>query len=129
MRPFFAFKANKPPHTGIRKGCPYLISLTVCPSVCVCVTNVVFTDCRAFTRLISTNPGSLEAGEYGLTRGTCFFAHRREVVAVAELLWISWCVLGAADFLALFMSLHFQIRGARAVSVDSVKGQRHHLTS
>ena len=29
-----------------------------------------------------------EAWEYGLTRGTCFVAHRLEVVAVAGLLWI-----------------------------------------
>ena len=41
----------------------------------------------------------MEAGEYGLTRGTCFIARRLELVAVAGLLWISWCVLGGADFL------------------------------
>ena len=40
----------------------------------------------------------MEAGEYGLTRGTCFVARRLEVVADAGLLWISWCVLGGADF-------------------------------
>ena len=40
----------------------------------------------------------MEAGEYGLTRETCFVARRLEVVAVAGLLWISWCVLGAAGF-------------------------------
>ena len=40
----------------------------------------------------------MEAGEYGLTRGTCFVARRLEVVAVAGLLWISWCVLGGAIF-------------------------------
>ena len=40
----------------------------------------------------------MEAGEYGLTRCTCFIARRLELVAVAGLLWISWCVLGAADF-------------------------------
>ena len=34
----------------------------------------------------------MEAGEYGLTRGTCFVQRRLEVVAVAGLLWISWCV-------------------------------------
>ena len=44
------------------------------------------------------NPGSMEVGEYGLTRGTCFVARRLVVVAVAGLLWISWCVLGAAGF-------------------------------
>ena len=38
----------------------------------------------------------MEAGEYGLTRGTCFVASRLEVVAVAVLLWILWGVLGAA---------------------------------
>ena len=47
---------------------------------------------------ISTNPGSMEAGGYGLTRGTCFVARRLEVVAVAGLLWISWRVLAGADF-------------------------------
>ena len=46
----------------------------------------------------------MEAGEYGLTRGTCFVASRLEVVAVAGLLWISWCVLGGADFFVFFFS-------------------------
>ena len=41
-------------------------------SVSVCVTFVVFTDCESCTRTISQNPGSTEAGEYRLTRGTCF---------------------------------------------------------
>ena len=44
----------------------------------------------------------MEAGEYGLTRGTCFVARRIEVVAVAGLLWISWCVLGAAGLFRVF---------------------------
>ena len=34
----------------------------------------------------------MEAGEYGLTRGTCFVTRRLEVVAVAGLLWILWLV-------------------------------------
>ena len=55
-------------------------------------------------RPISTNPGSMEAGEYGLTRGTCFVARRLELVAVAGLLWISGCVLGAVDFFVFFPS-------------------------
>ena len=38
----------------------------------------------------------MEAGEYGLTRGTCFVASRLEVVAVSGLLCISRCVLVAA---------------------------------
>ena len=48
-------------------------------------------------RPISTNPGSMEAGEYRLMREICLVARRLEVVAVAALLWISWCVLGGAD--------------------------------
>ena len=56
---------------------------------------------------ISINPGSMEAGEYGLTRGTCFAAHRLEVVAVAGLLWISCCVLGGADFFVFLFRFFF----------------------
>ena len=52
---------------------------------------------------ISTNPGSMEAGEHGLTRGTCFAAHRLELVAVSGLLWISLCVLGRAGFIFNFV--------------------------
>ena len=44
----------------------------------------------------------MEASEYGLTRWTCFVARRIEVIAVAGLLWISWCVLGGANFLDFF---------------------------
>ena len=47
----------------------------------------------------------MEMGEYGLTRGTCFVAHRLELVAVAGLLWISWCDLGGADFFVFFSFL------------------------
>ena len=64
----------------------------------VCVTFVVFTDCESCTRPISTNPGSMEAGEYGLTRGTRFVARSLEVVAVTGLMLVSWCVVGGADF-------------------------------
>ena len=48
-----------------------------------------------------------EAGEYGLTRGTCFVARRLEVVAVAGLLWISLCVLGGAGFFRDFHEFAF----------------------
>ena len=44
---------------------------------------MIFTDCESYTRPISTIPGSMEAGEYWLTRGTCFVARRLEVVVVA----------------------------------------------
>ena len=50
----------------------------------------------------STDPGSMEAGAYGLTRGTYFVARGLEVVAVAGLLWISWCVLGGKGFFRVF---------------------------
>ena len=82
-------------------------------SVSVCVTFVIFTDCESCTRLIATNPGSMEADEYGLTRGTCFVACRIEVVAVAGLLWISRCVLGAAGF-RIFFFVFFRQRSHTA---------------
>ena len=78
-----------------------------CLSVCLCVTFVVFTDCESYTRPISINPGSMEAGEYGLTRGTCFVARRLVVVAVAGLLWISRCVSGAAGLFVFFRMFFF----------------------
>ena len=106
---FFFFERTRPsasmrphcfsfffPSTGVRTGCHYLISLSVC--VRVCATFVVFTDCESCTWPISTNSGSMEAGECGRTRGTCFITCRLEVVAVTGLLWRSWCVFGGADF-------------------------------
>ena len=68
--------------TGVRTGCHYLICLSVCVRVCD-IGFVVFTDCESYTKPISTNPGSMEAGENGLTRGTCFAARRLELIAVA----------------------------------------------
>ena len=62
------------------------------------VTFVVFTDCERCTRPTSTNPGSMEASEYGLMRGTRFVACCLEVVAVAGLMWVSWCVFGGTRF-------------------------------
>ena len=91
--------------TGVRTGCHYLVSLFVC--VCVCVTFVLFTDCESCTMPVSTNSGSMEAGEYGLTRRTCFFARRLEVVAVAGLMWVSWCVFGGAGFFRVFHEFAF----------------------
>ena len=105
FRSFFFFERTRPAasmkqpclihlsaSTGVRTGCHYLIRLSVCVSVSVCVTFVVFTACENCTRPISTNPASMEASEYGLTRGTCFFACRLELVAVAGLMWVSRCV-------------------------------------
>ena len=93
-------------------GCHYLISLSV--SVSVCVTFVVFTDCESCMRPISTNPRSMEAGECGRTRGTCFIARRLEVVGVAGLLWKSWCVLGAAGFFRVFFFTFFFLVSSNA---------------
>ena len=106
----FCLYAKKPLHTGVCRGCHYLISHSVRLSVClsVCVTFVVFTDCESCTRPISTTPASMKAGEYGLTRGTCLVVCRLELDAVAGLLWISWCVLGGADlFSVFFFSIFF----------------------
>ena len=86
-------------------------------SVCVCVTFVVFTDCESCTRPILINPGSTEADECGRTRGTCFLACRIEVVAMAGLLRISWCVLGAAGFLGDVLSFFFFERTRPAASM------------
>ena len=63
---------------------------------------MVFTDFESCTKPVSTHPGSMEEGEGGLTRGTCFVARGLKVVAVAGLLWISWCALGAAGFRVFF---------------------------
>ena len=52
--------------------------------------------------------GSLEAGEYRLTRRTCFLSCRFELDAVAGLLWISWCVSGGAHFsVCIFFRISF----------------------
>ena len=76
--------------------------MSVCVSVGVCVTFVVFPDCENRTRPVSTNSGFMEGGEYGLTRGTCFVARSLEVVAVVGQLWISWCALGVVDFFVFY---------------------------
>ena len=44
----------------------------------------------------------MEAGEYGVARGTCFVALCLEVFAVAGLMWISWCVVDGAGFFSVF---------------------------
>ena len=67
---------------------------------------MVFTDCESCTRPISTQTGSMESGEYGVTRGTCFVLRCLKVVTVAKLLLISRCVLGAAAFRDCFFGTH-----------------------
>ena len=82
----------------------YRVPLLVSLSLCVCVTFVVFTDCESCAWPISTNPGSTEAGECGRTRRTSFITRRLEVVAVVGLLWVSWCVFGAAFVFCVLFS-------------------------
>ena len=89
----------------------------------MCVTFVVFADCESFTRPISTNPGSMEAGEHGLTRGARCIAVCLEVVAVAELMWVSSYVFGGADFFRFFCSFFSFERTRPAAST------RPHLAS
>ena len=76
----------------------------MCVRVCD-IEFVVFTDCESCTWRISTTPVSMEAGKYGLTRGTCFTARRLEVVAVAGLLWIYFVVCVWWDFVFFFRFL------------------------
>ena len=83
------------------------LPVSVCVSVSECVTFVAFEDCESCMRPISTNPGSMEAGEYGLTRGTCFIACRLQLDAVAGLLWISWCVFVGGRFFRVFFFNRF----------------------
>ena len=78
----------------------------MCVRVCD-IQFVVFTDCESCTRRASTNPVSMEAGEYGLTRGTWFFERCLEVVTVIGLLWVSWCVFGGAGFIRAFHEFAF----------------------
>ena len=49
----------------------------------------------------------MEAGEYGLTRGTCFLACILVLDAVAGLLWISWRVLGGAEVFSVSFLFDF----------------------
>ena len=79
----------------------------------------------------------MAASEYGLTRGTCFVARRLDVIAVAELLWISWCSLSAGKILLCERGrMHnvrklagFVWRGAAAMRLDRKVGrvQEDHL--
>ena len=41
MRPFSVYRQKKPLHTGVRTGCHYLISLSVCLPVRLCVCKCV----------------------------------------------------------------------------------------
>ena len=86
---------------------------------------VWYIDCTSCTRPISINLVSMEASEYGLTRGTCFFARHLKVVAVARLMCVVWCVFGWAVFFRALHEFAFSntyttadCERPRAVSVD-----------
>ena len=96
MRPFFVFCVKK---SRSIPGCvqaSYLIRLAVCLSVCVrayvllpyCLSAFFpITECESCTWPISAKPESTEAGELGLSHGTCFVASCLELVAVAPSCW------------------------------------------
>ena len=82
------------------------------------LTSMNFTDCESCTRPISTKPGSMEAGEYEITRGTCFVARRLELVTVAGLLWVSCGVCWVRrDFVSFFCRFLFFERTRPAASM------------
>ena len=82
----FAYRVNKASSYRGAYSVP-LFNWSVFVSVSVCMCNISrFTDCETCTKQISTNPESMEAGEYRLKRGTCFVARRPELVAVDGLL-------------------------------------------
>ena len=63
---------------------------------------MVFTDCESCTRPISTSAVSMEAGEYGLTRGMFFFrTPSRGDCGRPAAVDIVVC-LGGADFFLFF---------------------------
>lgn len=68
-------------------------------------------NCESCRRRISTNPGFIEASEYGLTRGTRFIGRRLQMVAVAGLLCIWWCVLATYGriFILFFLAFFFAL--------------------
>ena len=73
------------------------------------------TDLRELYQADFTNPGSMEEGEHGLTRETCFVVRRLDVVSVAGLLWISWCFFGAAGFRAFLTFFFVRTRPAASM--------------
>ena len=100
-----------------------LLNSSVC--VCQCVTFVVFTEIESCTRPTSTKPASMEAGEYGLTRGTWGFrAPSRGGRSRRAALDSVVCFGVGRIFSGLSISLHFQIPRPRAVSLESLKRPR-----
>ena len=64
--------------------------------------------CPLMQRLQSNSSDRVAVRASGLghyEHGTCFVARRLELVAVAGLPWISWCVLGGADFFFFYFPI------------------------
>ena len=90
--------------------CPSVcLSVCVSVSVCVALNSSFLLIARAVRGRFPQTRYRWKRASFGLTRGTCFFARRLDVVAVAGLLRLWWCVLAEVDFFVLSMSLHFQI--------------------
>ena len=91
-----------------------LFNLSVGMCVHVCVTFVVFADCESCTRPISTNPGFMEAGEYGLTRVTFpripSRVGRGRRAAVDFVVCFGW---GGGFFRVFFSSIFFSSKRTR----------------
>ena len=85
---------------GVRTGCISLISL--CVSVTFNNSSFLLIARRAVRGRFPQTRDLWKRDSNGLTHGTCFLACRLELDAVAGLLWISWCVLGGADFFSVF---------------------------
>ena len=68
----FVFTQKASSYRGAYRVPLFSLSVGICVSVSACATFVVFAECKSCTMPVSTNPGSTEEGEYGLTRGTWF---------------------------------------------------------
>ena len=96
-RLFFAFRAKRPLHTGVRTGCHYLISLSVRLSVCLCICQCACNIRRFYRMRELYEPDFHKPGIYGSgrVRANAWDVGLRAPSrggSVAGLLWIQWCV-------------------------------------
>ena len=75
------------------------------------------TDCESCRRPISTNPGSLEAGEYELTRGLCFVARRLDVDGFGRRAVVDFVVCFGRGGISFFSRFFFFERTRPAASM------------
>ena len=69
----------------------------------------------------------MEAGECGLTCGTCFIICHLEVIAVSGLLWLSWYVFGQAGFFLVFRATTFFFNFVHERTTDGCERPRQQL--